>query len=138
MAFNVTLVIKIPSQPDELSPEEIRTLVKDYYSRWDAPPSERVYPLRIPDVLLTGGLYPLHIAQYARYLKLENMLFLDASELTENPGKVMRKVAQFTGVEELITEDNFYFDAEKGFYCMRPPREVSERGDFCLTSSKGR
>ena len=89
--------------------------MKAYYSRWDAPLSERVYPLRIPDVLLTGGLYPLHIAQYARYLKLENMLFLDASELTENPGKVMRKVAKFTGVEELITEENFYFDEEKGF-----------------------
>lgn len=112
--------------------------MKDYYSRWDAPLSERVYPLRIPDVLLTGGLYPLHIAQYARYLKLENMLFLDASELTENPGKVMRKVAKFTGVEELITEENFYFDEEKGFYCMRPPREVSERGDFCLAGDKGR
>ena len=69
-----------------------------YYSKWDAPANERVYPLRIPDVILTGGLYPVHINQYTQFLKQENMLFLDASELMDNPGKVMREVAQFVGL----------------------------------------
>ena len=84
--------------PNEISPEEIRSRVAQYYSKWDAPANERVYPLRIPDVILTGGLYPVHINQYTQFLKQENMLFLDASELMDNPGKVMREVAQFVGL----------------------------------------
>jgi len=123
--------------PNEISPEEIRSRVAQYYSKWDAPANERVYPLRIPDVILTGGLYPVHINQYTQFLKQENMLFLDASELMDNPGKVMREVAQFVGLPPAITEDNFYFDESKGFYCMKPPPE-SERGPFCLAGDKGR
>ena len=65
------------------------------------------------------------------------MLLLDASELMDNPGKVMREVAEFVHLEPNINESHFYFDEEKGFYCMRPPEE-SERGSFCLANDKGR
>ena len=64
------------------------------------------------------------------------MLFLDATELMNNPGKVMREVAEFVDLPPAITEDNFYFDEQKGFYCMKPPAE-SERGPFCLAGDKG-
>ena len=65
------------------------------------------------------------------------MLLLDASELMDNPGKVMREVAEFVHLDPSINESHFYFDEEKGFYCMRPPEE-SERGSFCLANDKGR
>ena len=42
------------------------------------------------------------------------MLYLDATELIENPGMSLRRVAQFAGVPPLINEQNFYFDEEKG------------------------
>lgn len=42
------------------------------------------------------------------------MLYLDATELIENPGKSLRRVAQFMGVPATIDENNFYFDEEKG------------------------
>ena len=72
-----------------------------------------------------------------RSIKKDNMLLLDASELMDNPGKVMREVAEFVQLDPSINESHFYFDEEKGFYCMRPPEE-SERGSFCLANDKGR
>ena len=48
------------------------------------------------------------------------MLYLDATELIENPGKSLRRVAQFMGVPATIDENNFYFDEEKGqFFVSR-------------------
>jgi hypothetical protein len=90
--------------PDEITPSEIVKRVADYYMKWDAPLETRVYPLRIPDVILTGGLYPVHIAQYSKYLNIKNQLFLDASELMSNPGKVMREVAEFVDLPPAIKE----------------------------------
>ena len=42
------------------------------------------------------------------------MLYLDATELLENPGLSLRRVANFAGVPALIDENNFYFDDAKG------------------------
>ena len=42
------------------------------------------------------------------------MLYLDATELLENPGMSLRRVANFAGVPPLINENNFFFDEEKG------------------------
>ena len=37
--------------------------------RWDLPPKDprRVYPLRIPDAVLAGSLYSIHIRTYLHY-----------------------------------------------------------------------
>ena len=43
------------------------------------------------------------------------MLYLDATELLENPGLSLRRVANFAGAPALIDENNFYFDDAKGF-----------------------
>ena len=44
----------------------------------------------------------------------DKMLYLDATELLENPGMSLRRVANFAGVPPLINENNFFFDEEKG------------------------
>ena len=123
--------------PDEVTEDEIRESVREYFSLQDAPMEKRTFPLRIPDVILTGGLYSHHIKTFSKSIKMENMLLLDASELMDNPGKVMREVAEFVHLKPIINESHFYFDEEKGFYCMNPPAD-SERGSFCLAGDKGR
>ena len=45
----------------------------------------------------------------------DQMLYLDATELVENPGRALRRVAKFMEVPAVIDENNFYFDEEKGF-----------------------
>lgn len=123
----------------DVSDDEIRESVRDYFTKWDLKPGDpnRVFPLRIPDAILTGSLYSVHISTFLHYFTQDQMLYLDATELIENPGKSLRRVAQFMGVPATIDENNFYFDEEKGYYCMTPPVE-SGRASFCLGSEKGR
>ena len=51
---------------DSMSDDEIRAAVADYFTRWDLKPGSpgRVFPLRIPDAVLTGSLYSTHINTY--------------------------------------------------------------------------
>ena len=44
------------------------------------------------------------------------MLYIDSSELVENPGLALRKVAHFMGVPAAVSEKNFYFDEQKGYF----------------------
>jgi hypothetical protein len=99
-----------------MSEDEIRSAVRMYFSRVDLMPGSpgKVFPLRIPDAVLTGSLYSTHINTYLHYFTQDQMLYLDATELIENPGMSLRRVADFAGVPQLITEENFYFDEEKG------------------------
>ena len=101
---------------DSMSEDEIRSAVRMYFSRVDLMPGSpgKVFPLRIPDAVLTGSLYSTHINTYLHYFTQDQMLYLDATELIENPGMSLRRVADFAGVPQLITEENFYFDEEKG------------------------
>ena len=54
------------------------------------------------------------------------MLYLDATELVENPGRALRRVAKFMEVPAVIDENNFYFDEEKGLLFL-----LSRFFDFC-------
>lgn len=124
---------------DTVTDDEIRESVNEYFTRWDLKPSDkrRVFPLRAPDAMLTGSLYSVHIRTFLHYFRQDQMLYLDATELVENPGKSLRRVAQFMNVPAVINENNFYFDEAKGYYCMTPPAETG-RASFCLGSEKGR
>ena len=47
-----------------------------------------------------------------------------ATELLENPGMALRRVANFAGVPPLINENNFFFDEDKGlcFHKLLKPK----------------
>ena len=55
---------------------------------------------------------------YKTYIS-DKMLYLDATELLENPGMSLRRVANFAGVPPLINENNFFFDEEKGTFVIK-------------------
>ena len=55
----------------------------------------------------------------------DKMLYLDATELLENPGMSLRRVANFAGVPPLINENNFFFDEEKGKNYYVTPRTIT-------------
>lgn len=124
---------------DTVTDDEIRDSINEYFTRWDLKPGDprRVFPLRAPDNILTGGLYSIHIRTFLHHFRQDQMLYLDSTELIENPGKSLRRVAIFMDVPQIINENNFYFDDEKGYFCMTPPVDTG-RKSFCLGSSKGR
>lgn len=56
---------------DTVTDDEIRTSVNDYFSRWDLKMGDprRVFPLRVPDSMLTGSIYSVHIRTYLHYFR---------------------------------------------------------------------
>ena len=80
-------------------------------------------------------------SSYANFIKLwtdsfaigSQLLIVDGDNLVSDPLSELKKVEKFLGVRHYLTEENFVFDDERGFYCM-----VSDRGEkHCLGGGKG-
>eukprot|EP00118_Oscarella_pearsei_P012087 m.85839 g.85839 ORF g.85839 m.85839 type:complete len:337 (+) comp36479_c0_seq1:193-1203(+) len=78
--------------------------------------------------------YADHVKHWLEYFDKSRFLFLDGSRLVQNPVAVLRQVASFLGVEAYYTDDMFYFNKERGFYCRVNWGET----DGCLGATKGR
>ena len=69
------------------------------------------------------------------YIILQNFQFfpVDGDALVDNPLPELRKVEEFLGLCRYYSDDVFYFDKTKGFYCY-----VKADGErHCLGGSKG-
>ncbi|CAL4133732.1 unnamed protein product [Meganyctiphanes norvegica] len=77
--------------------------------------------------------YAVHIIPWLRVFKREQILIIDGDVLIKDPFTEIEKVQKFLNLPPYITEDNFYYNDTKGFYCMR-----NETFQKCLADSKGR
>ncbi|XP_064652163.1 heparan sulfate glucosamine 3-O-sulfotransferase 5-like [Lineus longissimus] len=77
------------------------------------------------------SLYHKHLINWLKYFPRNQILILDSNVLIENPLPVLQKVESFLGLEPRITDDMFYFNATKGFYCR------TEALGGCLGKFKG-
>lgn len=83
---------------------------------------------------------PIKRSLYYRYMKRWLSVFprrqihiVDGDRMTQDPVAELQKVERFLGLEHKITEDHFYFNETRGYFCLR-----NETGNKCLASSKGR
>ncbi|GFR90365.1 sulfotransferase [Elysia marginata] len=60
---------------------------------------------------------------------------LDSSMLVKDPAAEIQKVEMFLGIRSIITDSNFHFDEQKGFYCKRP---FYSQNIVCLGKGKGK
>ena len=99
--------------------------------------------------LLSGEIntkfYPLSISTYDIYFEkwLENFQIdqihlVDGDTLIKNPAGELEKTERFLGIGQFFSQDMFYFNSTKGFYCWK---KFDERGTHlvpnCLGSAKG-
>lgn len=68
---------------------------------------------------LLPGYYADHIRKWLEYYPREQLHILDARDLMANPAHELQKIERFLGVGNQITDDNFVFDNNKHFYCLR-------------------
>ena len=57
----------------------------------------------------------------------------NGDRLAQDPGAELVSLQRFLGLEPLVTEDTFYFNRTKGFFCWH-----SDLGGSCLGEGKGR
>ena len=84
----------------------------------------------------------LHVSMYAKFLSRWLHVFprrqlhvVDGDRLVKDPWPEIERVERFLELEPLIRSDQFYFNATKGFYCLR---ETNHTGHKCLADTKGR
>ena len=70
------------------------------------------------------------IVQYG----LDKIHIVDGDNFVKNPVHELQKVERFLGLTPFITEDQFVYIADKGFYCLKKENDISK----CMSSVKGR
>ena len=83
--------------------------------------------------------YHIHLARWLELFPLKQIHIADGDRLISEPLQELRAVENFLGLSPYFTEDVVYFNATRGFHCMR--RQVQGQDGytpFCLGQSKGR
>ncbi|XP_061395860.1 heparan sulfate glucosamine 3-O-sulfotransferase 5-like, partial [Musca vetustissima] len=82
---------------------------------------------------LTISMYHLHLHRWLEVFPREQILVVNGDRLIDDPVSQLKKIETFLGIEHRITNNHFYFNETKGFYCLR-----YDSGDRCLRETKGR
>ncbi|XP_077994394.1 heparan sulfate glucosamine 3-O-sulfotransferase 1-like [Glandiceps talaboti] len=77
------------------------------------------------------GRYSDYIQLWLKYFSPERMLIVDGSEFKVNPVSAIQQVESFLNLQPYFTDNIFYFNETKGFYCIKTP-------EFCMDERKGR
>ena len=82
------------------------------------------------------GLYARYLDRWLQRFSIDRFHFVSGERLVVDPAGELGRLQDFLGVKRLITDKHFYYNATKGFPCLKK----SERGGVprCLGQSKGR
>ncbi|XP_068670318.1 heparan sulfate glucosamine 3-O-sulfotransferase 5-like [Montipora foliosa] len=90
-------------------------------------PQHRI--LRKNSRFVTIGIYVDHLNKWLEYFPLKQIHFISGEELIKNPVHELKLVEIFLGLKPFFSENLFYYNATKGFFCLK---------SGCLAKSKGR
>lgn len=82
------------------------------------------------------GLYAQHLDNWLRYFPLSHFLFVSGERLVSDPAGEVGRVQDFLGLKRVVTDKHFYFNATKGFPCLKKAQGSGH--PRCLGKSKGR
>lgn len=90
---------------------------------------------------LQRSVYHQHLSRWLAEFPKEQIHVVHGDRFITQPWEELQAVESFLDLPPAITEDNFYFNATKGFFCSRQTRskgvwECTMRK--CLSKSKGR
>lgn len=83
------------------------------------------------------GLYALYVRPWLDHFSPNRLHFVSGERLVTDPAGEMASVQRFLGLRPLVGRRNFYFNATKGFPCLRALPEAAWKSR-CLGTSKGR
>ncbi|BFZ25995.1 hypothetical protein BsWGS_29034 [Bradybaena similaris] len=112
--------------------------IQTYWGRPAASFKTRIYnsnTQQFREHVLKVADYSPHFEHLLRVFPRDQILIVDGDKLVTNPLSQTRRVEKFLGLEHAITEDDVFFDTEKGFYCMKLKNSQEAK---CLGSNKGR
>jgi len=89
------------------------------------------------------GIYARHLRRWLRRFPLNQLHFVNGERLISDPAGELAMLQDFLGLPRFVDARHFYFNATKGFPCLRKSVTADDRGGGkeivrCLGSSKGR
>ncbi|XP_070539082.1 heparan sulfate glucosamine 3-O-sulfotransferase 1-like [Ptychodera flava] len=82
--------------------------------------------------VVENGIYVKYLRNWLNVFPLTQIHVVDGEIFKSNPAREMVKLQSFLDIEPFFFEDSFYFDKEKGFFCLKRPER------YCLGKNKGR
>ena len=79
------------------------------------------------------SMYHKHMERWLKWFPLSNFHFVVGENLVADPLTELAKVEKFLSIEHKLTEDYFYYNKTRGFFCIH-----KESHEKCLARSKGR
>ena len=79
------------------------------------------------------SIYHRYMERWLDHFPLKQFHFVNAERLVVNPVAELYELENFLGLDHKITKENFYYNATRGFYCVR-----NDTHEKCLAQSKGR
>ena len=87
---------------------------------------------------ISVSMYDVHIKRWLKYFKMEQMHIANGDVLITDPVSELKKVEAFLGVRPFFSQDMFFYNATKGFYCWKVLSKKGREVPNCLGSGKGR
>ena len=85
---------------------------------------------------VSASSYYIHVQKWLEFFPMDQFLLIDTIELAKDPLNPLKQLEAFLGVRSYFNEDNVYYNATRGFHCVK--FSYSDRGYTCAGSSKGR
>jgi len=95
---------------------------------------------------LQRSIYHYHLVRWMRYFPLSQIHVVDGDRFIKEPWVGLKQLEEFLEIPPEISEENFFFNATKGFYCGLQQMTVPTQSPHvwtctrrtCLSKSKGR
>ena len=82
------------------------------------------------------GIYAKHFDRWRVHFPMSQIHIVNGEKLIQEPAKEMLKVQHFLQLKTVINDKHFYFNATKGFPCLKKPEHSGN--PHCLGRTKGR
>ena len=82
------------------------------------------------------SIYDEGLARYLKYFDRSQIKIISTTDFQRDPYKVLFEVEEFLNLEHTILRDNFVFNKEKGYHCLR--KDNLSKTAACYQSDRGR
>ncbi len=80
------------------------------------------------------SMYASHMRRWLQFFPLSQIHIVHGEKFVHKPWHELNKVERFLGLRKEISEEQFYFNATKGFHCF----QTRSKKEQCLAKNKGR
>lgn len=86
---------------------------------------------------ISTSCYDVHFRRWLKYFNRSQFHIVDGDALITSPASEVKKVESFLGVKSHFSDEMFYFNSTKGFYCWYSTDRRGNTVSNCLGSHKG-